>query len=250
MNEVLTQLGPHSLPVNSSYFERLRTLLHETVQNQLKMDIDFTKDAEGKALEYEQIYEAMVFDSRTTFNEYMEALLSYCAGNLFDIHLESPFNRFTHAEQWSIGTQFLLAIANFYGITQGIIPSDTNFGRILDNRANLTKELSQTLVKAQKEGSSIEEACLKWMNHHTAELELKRTFTTEDINAIKEDFASRYAQIKDSPHFDEFFLLDTQKKWSFCCSSWLHLHQFCPICALAFIGVTRGIIQNFRQRMH
>ena len=215
MNEVLTQFGPHSLPVNSSCFERLRDLLHSVVLTQLKQDINFTKDAEGKALEYEQIYQAMVFDSKTTPTEYMEALLSYCAGNLFDIHIESPFNRFTKVEEWSIGTQFLLAIANFYAITQGITPSDTNFGRILDNRTDLTKELAQTLAKAQKDGSSIEEACLVWMNQHEKEFQLGRKLTPEDIHAIQHDFANRYVQIKDAPHFDEFFLLDTQKQGHF-----------------------------------
>lgn len=215
MNEVLTQLGPHSLPVNAICFGRLRDLLHGVVLTQLKQAIDFTKDAAGKPLEYEQIYQAMVFDSQTTPEAYMEALLSYCAGNLFDIYLESPFNQFTKAEEWSIGTQFLLGMTNFYCITRGLINSDTNFGRILDSRADLTKALAQTLAKAQKDGGSIEGACLKWMNHHTAELELKRTFSTEDINAIKKDFACRYAQIKGSPHFDEFFLLDTQKQGNF-----------------------------------
>ena len=57
--------------------------------------------------------------------------------------------------------------------------------------------------------------CLSRINAYATELKLKTSLTQEDFKAIKETFALRYAEIKDSPHFDEFFLLNTQKKGDF-----------------------------------
>ncbi|VEB36325.1 SidC homolog [Legionella sainthelensi] len=213
IQQVLAQLKYPHVPLN---FEHLRKILHETVLILLNIDVDFTKTQQGSPIHQQEIDNAMGFNPQTTNpTEYMEALFGYCAGNLFDTIVESPFNRLTQAEPWSIATQFLLGITNLYCVSRGIISPDTNFGQILDKRGDLSKEFAQTVAKAQKDTARIEEACLLWINAHAKEFKLKTSFSTEDMDAIQQDFANRYAQIKDSPHFDEFFILDTQRKGDF-----------------------------------
>ena len=164
-----------------------------------------------------------------------------CADKLFDTVIESPFNQLTNPEQWSITTQFLLGMTNFYGITQGIIRSDTNFGTILDKSADLSNDLAQTLAQAQRDGAAIEAAWLHWMNGHASEFELTRTFNAEDMKAIQKDFANRYTQIKDSPHFDEFFLFDAQKSGHFV----LHQGSICT----SFAQFARSSLSNVPQEL-
>ncbi|WP_253664846.1 SidC [Legionella micdadei] len=213
IQQALARLVPPKMPVD---FERLRQILQETVKALLNVEIDFTKTQQGSSINQQYIDKAMGFNPQTTNpNEYMEALFGYCAGDLFDTLIESPFNRLTQVEHWSIATQFLLGITNIYCVSQGKISPDTNFGRILDAHPNLNIHFAQTLAQAQQSNSSIEEACLLWMNDHAKELDLTHPLTQEDIKSITETFVKRYAEIKDSPHFDEFFILDTQKKGDF-----------------------------------
>ena len=211
MEQALARLKPIHMPVD---FERLRQILKEVVKTQLNAVIDFTKDQKGKSLNQHDIDTAMKFDTQTTHQEYVDALFFYCAPNLFDNTIESPFNYLTQAEQWSIATQFLLGLTNIYCVAQGKISPDINLGRILDGSPDLSKNLAQTLAQAQQNNQNIEDACFAWMNKHAKKIQLT-SLTPKDMKAIKDSFALRYAEIKDAPHFDEFFLLDTQKKGSF-----------------------------------
>lgn len=212
IQQVLAQLEL-VMPVD---FKQLRQTLQQTVYALLNISIDFTKTQQGTDLHQINIDEGMGFNPETTTaKEYMDALLGYCAPELFDTTLESPFNTLITAESWSIATQFLLGIANFYGVAQGKINPDTNFGKILDSNPALSNSLAQTLANAQQSNHSIEDACLFWMNEHASALKLISALTRADREAIKHIFAERYAEIKDSLHFDEFFLLDTQTKGDF-----------------------------------
>ncbi|CEG56600.1 SidC [Legionella fallonii] len=208
----LAPLKPLELPVD---FKKLRAILQKTVQDLLNVSIDFTKTKQDAALEQKDIDEAMLFDVETTPKEYIDALLAYCAPDLFKTVLESPFNSLTQAEDWSIATQFLLGITNIYCVSQDKVSKDTNFGKILDNNPELNKDLAQTLAKAQKAHKRIEKTLLSWINEHAKELMLKKNVTQEEVKLITERFTVLYAQIKDSPHFDEFFICDSQKKGDF-----------------------------------
>ncbi|CEG58306.1 hypothetical protein [Legionella fallonii] len=209
----VAQLMPPNKPID---FEHLRAVLKKTTQTLLNVDVDFTKTQQGTLIHQQEINKAMGFNPQTTSaEEYMEALFGYCAGGLFDSLIESPFKCLTQAEDWSIATQFLLGITNIYCLAQGIISPSTNFGQILDAHSSLSVHLAQTLAQAHQSNRSIEEACLLWINEHVNELALTRLLTQADINNIQETFVTRYSEIKDSPHFDEFFVLDTQKKGDF-----------------------------------
>lgn len=217
INRVLKKLEPHTLPVD---FEVLRKTLQETVKERLNVAIDFTT-YQGAPLTQKIIDENMVFNAKTTPKEYLDALWGYCANDLLDTMIVSPFYYLTTAESWSIATQFLLGITNIYAVSQGKISPDTNFGQVLDKHPDLSSELAQTLASAQQNNESIDEACFLWINKHTKELALQEPLSLQDIDTIKKTFASHYLQIKDSPHFDEFFVLDPEKKGHFV------IHQGC-----------------------
>lgn len=241
MAQVLAQLKQPHVPIQ---FEHLRELLHHTVQALLNVDVDFSKTQQGKAIHQQEIDVAMEFNSQTTTpNEYMEALFGYCAGNLFDTVIESPFNYLTQVEQWSIATQFLLGITNIYAVSQNIISTSANFGQTLDSRPDLSTDLAQTLAQAQKSNQSIEEACLLWVTQHEKEFALIRPLPQEDRKRIKEIFAKRYAEIKDSPHFDEFFLLDTQKKGHFVIHQGSICTSFATFASSPLLEVPKELIQ-------
>lgn len=248
MAQVLAQLKQPHVPVQ---FEHLRELLHHTVQALLNVDVDFSKTQQGKPIHQQEMNEAMEFNSQTTTpNEYMDALFGYCAGNLFDTVIESPFNYLTQVEQWSVATQFLLGITNIYAVSQDIISTSTNFGKILDSRPDLSKSLAETLATAQKEHDCIEAIALSWTNAYATEMQLNTAFTHDDLKAIKEIFAKRYAEIKDSPHFDEFFLLDTKKKGHFVIHQGAICTNFAEFASSPLLGVPKELIQPLDKVQH
>ncbi len=212
IEKTLAQLKPLKRPVD---FEKLTATLQETVKDLLNVPINFTETSQGTTFKQQDLNEAMLFDVETTPEEYIDALLANCAPDLFKTALESPFNSLTKAEDWSIVTQFLLGITNIYGVSQYKVSQDTNFGKILDKNPELSKDLAQTLTKAQKAHESIEKTLLYWINEHAKALKLQKAFTQEEVKAIAERFMLLYAQIKYAPHFDEFFILDNQRKGDF-----------------------------------
>jgi hypothetical protein len=212
MNQVLAQLKALNKPF---HFETLRTLLHEKVQTELGVAIDFGKTSKGELITQGYIDEAMSFDKETRPVEYIDALFGFCAPDLFTTTIVSPFKYLIQAERWSIATQFLLGLTNIHAVAKGKTSQDTNFGEILDKCSDLSTELAQILAKAQQDNANIEETCLLWINKRAHELKLMTGFAAEDIKTIKQDFAERYVQIKESPHFDEFFILDTEKEGAF-----------------------------------
>lgn len=198
--------------LNQSFnFNALKNMLKETIETELAVAVDFSQTSQ------EYIDEIMYFDktAKPEPEEYIDALFNSCVSEVLPTAVLPPFKYLTQSEHWSIATQFLLGLTNIYAVAQDKASQDTNFGEILDNRPDLSAELAQTLVKAQQNKENIEEAYFLWLNQHAQELKLTTVFTEEDIKAIKQDFAERFMQIKDAPHFDEFFVLDAQKAGDF-----------------------------------
>jgi hypothetical protein len=210
IQDTLNQLHSPQIPVD---FQRLRAILQEAVCELLNATVDFTQTLQGRAINQHDINQSMGFDSQTTTpKEYIEALFGYCAPNLFDTNIESPFNTLIDAERWSIATQFLLGITNIYLISKEKISPNFNLGQFLDAEPKSSTQLAEKLARAQQNKESIEEACLSWINAYAPELELTAFITEAERKTIKETFAVLYAAIKDSPHFDEFFILAPKGK--------------------------------------
>jgi hypothetical protein len=196
-------------------FPSIQAMLQQLTNILLKQEVDFTKDGLGKPINEALIKTWMGFDSRTSLKEYIEALLGYCANTLFEEIEESPFNRFATSEEWSIGTQFFLAMVNIHCVLQGI--STFNFGQILDNNAPLSHSLASTLAEAQKTHQNPEDALYQWLNQHTADFGLKMALTTDAQATIKKEFTARFSEIHrpENPHRDEFLVLNPSKKGYF-----------------------------------
>ena len=214
MRETMVQSGIAHAPVD---FERLRSTFQKRLQalfDEESIDLTLTPDKESVSQEY--IDNVMLFNAQTTTpQEYMNALLAFCAPHLFATTLESPFDTLENAERWSVATQFLVGFINIFGVTQGHLSAKTNWGRILDGHPDLSQNLAQKLAEAQQSNVSIESACLAWINAHTQELELKKSFDSQDMEQIKEDFTTLYTQIENSPHFDEFLLFRSDRQGDF-----------------------------------
>jgi hypothetical protein len=196
-------------------FSTLKILLHDVVHEELGVAIDFSKNAKGVPITQDYIDEVMLFDKETKPEQYIGALVGFCAPDLFTTTIVSPFKYLIGAEHWSIATQFLLGLTNIYAVAKGKTDKHPNWGEIFDNRPELSTELAQTLAQAHKDNACVEEACLLWLNKWSQDLGLNLLFTPEDSNTIKHDVAARYMQIKDAPHFDEFFILDSEKDGAF-----------------------------------
>ena len=95
IQQVLAQLGP-ATPLD---FEQLRHILRQTVKALMDVEVDFTKKHQGDPLSQEEIEAFIQRDPQTTPQEYIEALLGFCAPDLFDTVVDSPFNTLIQAEQ-------------------------------------------------------------------------------------------------------------------------------------------------------
>ena len=214
MREAMVESGISRAPVD---FGRLRDAFQKRLKALMGNEsIDVTRTPDGEPVDQAYLDKAMGFNAQTTTpKEYMNALLGFCVPQLFTTVHESPFDTLESAERWSVATQFLLGLINIHGVTQGHLNPETNWGRILDEHPDLSQNLAQTLAKAQQTKDSIESVCLAWINEHAQELGLKASFSPKDVAQIKEDFATLYTQIEDSPHFDEFLLFRSEQQGDF-----------------------------------
>jgi len=165
------------------------------------------------------IDQQMGFDSDTTPEEYVSALLNYCTTEDFETIAistltTSPFNTVENnakaAEKNSILTQFFLGEVNIHCVSHGM--TDANFGMVLDGSNVLSRGIAMTVITALKKGTSIEESLCAYVNKNATLFHLNRQLTPNDILEIKQKFTEQYTAIRNSDHFDEFILLDTTIK--------------------------------------
>ena len=242
MRDTMAQSGISRAPVD---FGSLRDVFQKRLQ--ILMDdksIDLTHTPDGTLVDQAYLDKAMVFNAQTTTpKEYMNALLGFCVPQLFTTTLESPFDTLKNAERWSVATQFLLGLINIHGLTQGHLGAETNWGRILDEHPDLRTSLAQTLAEAQQANNSIESVCLNWINAHAHELGLNESFTSKDLEQIKEDFATLYMQIEDSPHFDEFLVFRSDRRGDFVTHQASICTSFATFACHPLLGLSKEVTQ-------
>ncbi|WP_193392714.1 hypothetical protein, partial [Legionella santicrucis] len=190
--------------------EALQRLLKEQTFNQFKVDVDFyhTKNNAEVTKVLLDEYIGSDVENPSTAHEYIGMLLEVCAKELFNNLPDSPFYLRKNAEELSIITQFFLAHVNIYCYANQL--STVNFGKILDDTAELSREVAGIVLSITK-GDSIEDALLDFVNKNSPSFGLSRELAPADWADIKKRFTQNYAQIKESPHFDEFALLDDSK---------------------------------------
>lgn len=195
-------------------FATLQRVLAEQVHHQLNLTVDFTHTKAGERVTKEYMDNLMGYDASTpaTVDEYIQDLLNACALNLFDTLVESPFYTRKNAEELSIITQFFMASINIYCRNLGL--STANFAQTLENTEGLSDEIAGIVLSIDN-GASIEAALLDWLNTHYLALGLSKELSLVDKALINKQFTAHYTQIKESPHFDEFMVLDDSKDGPF-----------------------------------
>lgn len=237
-----------STAAKNNDFAGMQQVLSQKTKELLGVDVDFTQTNTGRAVTQEFINNSMGFDGTTTPSEYIEALLGYCAPNVFDTVTQSPFYSVKTAEALSIVTQFFLGSTNIYCASHGI--STANFGRILDESADLSQELVARVMSVQHHGLSIEDALLACVNEHQAEFQLTKPLALDDMNTIKTTFTEHYAEIKDSPHFDEFSVLATHKPGLFVTHQGSICTDFAELAKSSSLSIDSDYFQTIRDDYH
>ena len=229
-------------------FEGMKQVLRQKTNEQLGVGVDFTQTNAGQPVTKEFINNEMGFDDTTTPAEYIAALLGCCAPNLFDTVTQSPFYTANTAEELSVVTQFFLGTANIYCASHEI--SAANFGRALDDSADLSAQLAARVMTALQQGLSIEDTLLDGVNAHQYTFRLTEPLALDDMNTIKTTFTERYAEIKGSPHFDEFSVLETNKPGLFVTHQGSICTDFAELSKSLSLGIDSVYFQTIQDDYH
>lgn len=204
---------------NPQSFEEIQKILKEKTFELFKVDTDFTIDKQGHPVTQEGI-DAIIGDDTLTTIDYVDALIGACAGEeIWSISIDevSPFEMIKEndmkVEKYSILTQFFLAELNVYCYSQGI--SSQNFGEKLDSSITLSEKVAKIVIGALRHGKSVEPELIRFVNKNKKKFNLNRLITEQEAKEIIQRFKTDYATIEDSPHFDEFVILETSKPGSF-----------------------------------
>ena len=123
--------------------------------------------------------------------------------------LSSPLEEQVKIDKISVLVQFFIANANIY--LKDINPSTLNIGARLDQDKDLSETFSKLITTTLSNGNDVEDAILEFLHEEG----LLKNITPEQKQEIKNLFYARYNTIKDSRHFDEFFILprNTKSNW-------------------------------------
>lgn len=195
-------------------FLGLQKLINEKIKIILNETVNVFEDQKGHPITKESIESSFGLSGIVmTVEEYINAILYYCAPKLFDRTMESPFYTAIDIAELSIITQFFLAQINIYCVANRLASS--NFADILEASDALAKTMTGQIIWAQQNQVTIEEALLIFINNHCNFFKLSRALHKDESAAIIQQFIKLYQDIKESPHFDEFMVLDTSKSGKF-----------------------------------
>ncbi|HAT1942456.1 protein SdcA [Legionella pneumophila serogroup 1] len=196
--------------------EELKKLIQqELVKIDSNLSVNMSRDGKEVNLSYLDI--VMALDDDSTIKDWIEGIIEVSIDpTVWEAQASSPFYdgakeiKSDHeADRISIRVQYLLAEANIYCKTNKL--SDANFGEFFDKEPHAT-EIAKRVKEGFTQGAEIEPIIYDYINSNHAELGLKSPLTSEQQQEITEKFTRHYNTIKESPHFDEFFVADPDKK--------------------------------------
>ncbi|HAU1152704.1 TPA: protein SdcA [Legionella pneumophila] len=196
--------------------EELKKLIQqELVKIDSNLSVNMSRDGKEINLSYLDI--VMALDDDSTIKEWIEGIIEVSIDpTVWEAQASSPFydgakeiKSDYEADRMSIRIQYLLAEANIYCKTNKL--SDANFGEFFDKEPHAT-EIAKRVKEGFAQGAEIEPIIYDYINSNHAELGLKSPLTGEQQQEITEKFTRHYSTIKESPHFDEFFVADPDKK--------------------------------------
>ena len=208
----LTTAVLNAIPVSAS-FSDIQQALAEQSLTLFGVSLNFTEYPDGTPATQEAIDSALLSTGANDVsrNDYIEALLGACIRDISITLPTQPFYRIQavqKTEHLSILTQFFLAHVNMYCKANGI--SNKNFGVILDGSTALSDNLVSQISAALTGGEDVERTICTFCNDNANQFHLSRIISEEDLTAIRETFERNYRAIAESPHMDDFMLLDKQ----------------------------------------
>ena len=218
----------------SPTFEEVQSALTAQCLSLFGLHVDFTRQTNGTEASKALIEEMMGLSIEPTADGqspvlptpeqykagYIDGLLGACAPDIWDsipapifysIPAETPNEE--RRERLSMMTQFFLANLNVYCKSHGI--SSLNFGAILDASNDLSRELVTTVTTALAASDDVEEKIGAFFNGKTATFGLTHPLSTEEIQAVKQQFERTYKTITatlENPHMDDFMILDREAR--------------------------------------
>ncbi len=216
---VLSALAP------SSTFADIQRVLSEQCLAVHQLKIDFTTRADSsrrsglKVITKDDIQALSRFEDDATTEQYMDALLYFCAPHIWGTIPTPPFYSIPaensvegQTEHLSILTQFFLATLNVYCKAKSI--SHENFGVILDASPPLSDALVSVAYTALSRGDDVEGALCAFCNVNADKFRLSRSLNAADVMAVKQKFERTYCTVtankKENPHMDDFMILDIE----------------------------------------
>ncbi|HAT1659425.1 TPA: protein SdcA [Legionella pneumophila] len=195
--------------------ELKKLIQQELVKIDSNLSVDMSRDGKEVNLNYLEL--VMAVDDDSTMKEWIEGIIEASVDpTVWEAQASSPFydgakeiKSDRDADRMSIKVQYLLAEANIYCKTNKL--SDANFGEFFDKEPHAT-EIAKRVREGFTRGEEIEPIIYDYINSNHAELGLKSPLISEQQQEITEKFARHYNTIKESPHFDEFFVADPDKK--------------------------------------
>lgn len=209
---VLTQL--RGKPVN---FEHIRETLTQAIYDLYGLNTDLSVTVYGELATQTYLEEQMGIRTPGTTEEYVNALLGYCANKIWRDIEESPFsgiqNDIQGREKLLVMTQFFLAQINIYCISHHI--STIDFGQQLGKSADLSQLVATTVKQALAVGRSVEHALTDLINQHARTFGLNQTLSENDLQIIEKQFIAQYKSMSEHTFADEFTILDTTQQGRF-----------------------------------
>ncbi len=126
-------------------------------------------------------------------------------------------------ERFSQMIQFYMGVINIYLFARGVC--DINMGPVLESDV-VCYDFGVMLTEAVRLGKNVEMEILDFVSEKKDLFKLTRALDGVEKRQIREQFRQQYLVIKDSPHFDEFMLIDSQEQPS----GWVQWQnrQVCP----------------------
>lgn len=203
LNDVVKQT-PEDLK-EAALLEHIQTLLPTILADHGKGLVDLSITNDALSFNYEYLSDTLfVADEKTTPRAMAEMVLKSCTSDDYWLD-DSPFSGRQTTEQASIKTQFFIAQACAYAHAYGF-SDKSNAGTRIENNSALQTLFSKAVIKAYKEGVSVEVALLDVMNANHKALGLNKAFTPAQREELVKLFSTNFNIISGHPHFDEFLL--------------------------------------------
>lgn len=226
INEVITLLGGEETKFD---FEQSLAILTSTTKKYYKQDVDFTIDSSAKKISREYL-EDITADSNMSLRGYLETWFSCAANRLMDptppFALLASKDAKVARQELNIMVQFFLAEVNIFARSQAL--TTYNFGQVLEGipqtqlanahqmqsyenkSTQLRKALCERIVQKVEGGERVDHEIINFINDHAQDFGLNKTINPEERDLICSDFQQDWSSIEESPHFDEFIILDNR----------------------------------------